>query len=185
MGSIGPGKTEGNPEHSDDLELARRCAKGDERALRIVFEAHEPRLRKLLVRRLGSLEDAEEVVATTFLRYWRSANRFRGDCSLKSFLTRIALNLCHDQGKRRREAVVVPPTFAEVENPMAERIREAMLRLDRHDQDLLTLYYLQEWDYDEICASLEIGYDVLRTRLVRARKRLRAFVESENDGRTI
>jgi RNA polymerase sigma-70 factor (ECF subfamily) len=166
------------PDYGRDLELARRCAAGDERALRELFEAHEPLLRKLIYRNLGSREDAEELVATTFLRFWRSAHKYRGSSSLRSYLTRIALNLCSDAGRKQR--VPAPPdrpTWPQEEHPWADRIRQGLLRLEREDRELLSLYYLEDWDYEEICDSLEITYDVLRTRLVRARKRLRSIVE--------
>ena len=178
-------QTEDRPDYSGDQELARRCARGDERALREVFEAHEPRLRKLLYRNLGSREDAEELAATTFVRFWRTAHRFRGSCSLKAYLTRIALNLCCDAGRRRRQPPALEPAAPAEDHPWAELIREGMLRLDQEDRELLSLYYLQEWDYDEICASLSITYDVLRTRLVRARKRLRLIVEEQSDRRAV
>jgi len=183
--SIALHQTEDRPDYTGDRELARRCAAGDERALREVFEAHEPRLRKLLYRNLGSREDAEELAATTFVRFWRTAHRFRGSCSLKSYLTRIALNLCRDAGRRRRQPPAAAPSVSAEEHPWADRIREGMLRLEREDRELLSLYYLQEWDYNEISASLGITYDVLRTRLVRARKRLRLIVEDQIDRRTV
>jgi RNA polymerase sigma-70 factor (ECF subfamily) len=155
---------------------------GDERALREVFETHEPLLRKLIYRNLGSLEDAEELAATAILKFWRSAHRYQGMSSLRSYLARIALNLCHDAGRKRRRAVVPePPVAKPEEHPWADRIREGLLRLDREDRELLSLYYLEDWDYNEICHSLGISYDVLRTRLVRARKKLRTTVEENND----
>lgn len=170
-------KREDSPDHSGDLELARRCAKGDERALREVFEAHEPRIRKLLYRNLRSREDAEELAATTFVRFWKSASRYRGACSLKAYLTRIALNLCRDVGRRRKPILVQREPVDESEHPWADTIREGLLCLGSEDRELLSLYYLDEWDYEEICDSLGISYDVLKTRLVRARKRLRLIVE--------
>ena len=182
MESIALNPTEDRPDHGVDLDLARRCASGDERALREVFEAHEPLLRKLIYRNLGSLEDAEELVASTFLRFWRSAHRYRGSSSLRSYLARIALNLCHDAGRKRRPTVAPePPATPPEEHPMADRIRHGLLRLDREDRELLSLYYVEDWDYNEICDSLGITYDVLRTRLVRARKKLRTTVEENND----
>jgi RNA polymerase sigma-70 factor (ECF subfamily) len=182
MESIALPPTEARPDYSGDLDLARRCASGDERALREVFEAHEPLLRKLIYRNLGSVEDAEELAATALLRFWRSANRYRGSSSLRSYLARIALNLCHDAGRKRRPVVASDPALPPVEeHPLADRIRQGLLRLDREDRELLSLYYLDDWDYNEICDSLGINYDVLRTRLVRARKKLRSAVEEQND----
>jgi len=182
MESVALHPTEGRPDYGADQELARRCASGDERALREVFETHEPLLRKLIYRYLGSREDAEELAASTFLRFWRSAHRYRGSSSLRSYLTRIALNLCHDAGRKRPPlAAPEPGVWPPEEHPWADRIRHGLLRLDREDRELLTLYYLEDWDYNEICDSLGIKYDVLRTRLVRARKKLRSTVEENND----
>jgi RNA polymerase sigma-70 factor (ECF subfamily) len=183
MESIALHPTQVKPDYAGDRELARRCASGDERALREVFETHEPLLRKLIYRNLGNREDAEEVVATTFLKFWRSAKRYRGSSSLRSYLARIALNLCHDVGRKRPPAAAPEPatTWQQEEHPWTDRIREGLLRLEREDRELLSLYYLEDWDYNEICDSLGITYDVLRTRLVRARKKLRSIVEEIND----
>jgi RNA polymerase sigma factor (sigma-70 family) len=182
MKSIALHQTEARPDHGADLEIARRCASGDDRALRELFETYEPLLRKLIYRNLGSREDAEDLAGTAFLRFWRSAHRYRGSSSLRSYLTRIALNLCRDAGRKRRPEVAperqVPPPE---EHPLSERIRQGLLRLETEDRELLSLYYLQDWDYKEIGDSLGITYDVLRTRLVRARKKLRTIVEEIND----
>ena len=170
-------QTEVKTDYPEDRQIARRCALGDERALRELYVLHEPRLRKLAIRNVGSREDAEEIVATTFIRFWRAAGRYRGSCSLKSYLTRIALNLCYDVGKKRKPVFIHVGTLEPDESPFTETIRMGMLKLDREDRELLSLYYLDEWDYNEICDSLGITYDVLKTRLVRARKRLRIIVE--------
>jgi RNA polymerase sigma-70 factor (ECF subfamily) len=182
METIALSQADNSPDYGGDRELARRCASGDERALREVFETHEPLLRKLITRNLGSREDAEELVATTFLRFWKSARHYRGTSSLRSYLTRIALNLCHDASRKRRPVTIPEPIeWPQEENPLADRIRQSLLQLEREDRELLSLYYLEDWDYQEICDSLGITYDVLRTRLVRARKKLRTLVEETND----
>ncbi len=180
MASIALNKTDDKPDYPEDRELARRCASGDERAMREVFAEHEPRLRKLLYRNLGSREDAEELAITTFIRFWKSAHRFRGSSSLKAYLTRIALNLGRDAGRKRCPVEVPLGESVAEEHPWADKIREGMLRLEREDRELLSLYYLEDWDYNEICDSLSISYDVLKTRLVRARKKLRQIVEEQN-----
>ncbi len=178
-----------------DVELARRCARGDETALRRIFEAHEPALRRLLFRILANLEDAEELSAETFLRFWRSASRFRGECSIRAFLTRIAINLARDRMRLNLPVAESstylndPESVASVGAPVPsagppdnqiDAIRSGLLRLSTEERELLTLYYLQDWDYGEICDVLGLGYDVLRTRLVRARKHLREIVGSED-----
>lgn len=165
-----------------DRELARRCARGDERAMREVFELHEPRLRTLARRMLGNEQDAEEVAIATFLRFWRSAGRYRGECSLKSYLTRITLNLAKDRIRASDTQEPPPPFPADSEHPLMDRVREGMLLLATEDREILALYYLEETSYEELMEMLGVSYDVVRTRLVRARQRLRKTV-GVDDGR--
>lgn len=142
-----------------------------------MFEDHEPSVRRLLVRIVRDREEAEDLSAETFVRFWKSARKFRGDCSLRTYLTRIALNLARDRLRRRR--VPQPYVASNSEQPVAHRMPEiesAMAKLEPTDREILALYYLDELSYEEIAAALKISYDVLRTRLVRARKRLRALM---------
>lgn len=167
-----------------DRELARRCARGDERAMRTVFESHEPRLRTLARRMLGNEQDAEEVAVATFLRFWRSAGRYRGECSLKSYLTRITLNLAKDRIRASDTMDAPPPPVVDGEHPLMERVRDGMLQLATEDREILALYYLEETSYEELMEMLGVSYDVVRTRLVRARQRLRRTVGVDDDGRS-
>jgi RNA polymerase sigma-70 factor (ECF subfamily) len=155
--------------------------------MRQVFESHQPRLSAFALRLTGNPQDAEEIVVSTFLRFWRNAGRYRGDCSLKAYLTRICLNLSRDRMRRYRptavEEIAPSPHWAQAgEDERLDLIHEAMKSLPTDDREILILYYLEESTYEELCASLGIKYEVLRTRLVRARKRLRARLGVEDDG---
>lgn len=143
--------------------------------MRHVFDLHEPRLRALAHRMLANAQDAEEVSTSTFVRFWKTANRYRGDCSLRTYLTRITLNLARDELRRRPKRSIDPPP-SQGPSELGDRIREAMPTLQQDDREVLALYYIEDWTYDEMCETLGIGYDVLRTRLVRARQRLRKAV---------
>lgn len=158
-----------------DLELMRRCAREDEDALRALVARHQTLLFGLSRRILGNAEDAEEVATATFLKAWNGARSFRGECSVKAYLCRIAINLCRDRPLPKP----LLPLPEENRDGRIDAIHEAIDRLPAEDRELIVLYYLDELDYEEMCDSLEISYDVLKTRLVRARKRLRALLEVE------
>lgn len=147
--------------------------------MREVFEAHEPRIRAFARSVLGNAEDAEEVAVATFLRFWRTAGRFRGDCTLKAYLTRIGLNLARDRIRKRRPPLV-GSAGATKRDARIDDIHEAMGRLEPADREILALYYLEETSYEELMETLELKYDVVRTRLVRARQRLRKIMEEPN-----
>jgi RNA polymerase sigma-70 factor, ECF subfamily len=83
------------------------------------FEGHRPELLALCYRMLGSPFDAEDAVQETLTRAWRSASRFEGRSQLRSWLYKIATNVCLDvlRGKERRvRPMELGPAVAPVES---------------------------------------------------------------------
>jgi RNA polymerase sigma-70 factor, ECF subfamily len=74
----------------------------DEAEFAALFERHRRELQVHCYRMLGSLHDAEDLLQETFLRAWRSRERFEGRSSFRTWLYRIATNACLDALGRRR-----------------------------------------------------------------------------------
>jgi RNA polymerase sigma-70 factor (ECF subfamily) len=78
----------------------------DEGAFRALVEAQRADLHAHCYRMLGSLHDADDALQDTLLRAWRALPGFRGRSSVRTWLYRIATNVCIDAIARRSRRVL-------------------------------------------------------------------------------
>lgn len=185
-------------------ELLELCRRQDQEALRVLLRRHERPVYSMLYRMLSCHEDAEEALAEVFVKVWRAAGGFKGDCSFTTWLYKIAANTARDTLRARRtrqEVAMEDVTVRGVEllerieaktgDPLAhalaaedrDRLLEAITRLSEDDRLLVTLYHFRECDYSQIEQITGIPAGNLKVKLFRARQRLRkALAEMEMDG---
>ena len=78
----------------DDAEAVRRLQRGEEEALIALYDKYQGRVFRFAVRLLGRSDDAEEVVADTFVQVFRTCRAYREEGAFSGWLFRIARNLC-------------------------------------------------------------------------------------------
>jgi RNA polymerase sigma-70 factor (ECF subfamily) len=172
----------------DDATLIERSLNEPE-TFAALFDRHAPRLHRYVVRRLGPSE-AEDVVADTFLAAFQRRGAYdRGRPDARPWLYGIASNVI---GKRRRTELglyrayvrsgVHPAEGARVEdgvNTLAVNrpLARALMKLERADRDVLLLVAWAELSYQEVADALAIPLGTVRSRLNRARSRIRQTLE--------
>src|SRR5436309_9968054 len=141
-------ETEGEAEAA----LLRAGQRGDRAALDRLFLAHQHALFTLCYGILGRVEDAEDAVQETFLRALRGLAAFRGDARFRSWLFRIALNICLRWKANRRDTELLDPEHAAGSDASPEaialahlRLTEALSGLPPHHRAILLLKEREGW----------------------------------------
>lgn len=191
-------RTRGGVQTASDEDLLRLCAAGENRALEELVRRYRTPIYRFLARMLGSTEDAEEATLDVFVRAWRNAPRFQYRAKVATWLYRIAVNIARDMHSRKkaRPQETRPDSYELSQAAIGSAEEDALLRLQREEKSkaleralsklgdsdrlILVLYYLEERDYDEIQAITELSYTVLKTRLARARRRLKTLLETQD-----
>lgn len=161
--------------------LAEDCRRRDHRAFEQLVALTQDRLRRLVGRLVGPDGDLDELVQETYLRAWRGAARFRGESSLTTWLTRIAVNVALNWRRDRRPVVSLRPEHIDRLRPAPATFREESV-LEAYEralaglaEELRTTFVLHETEglsYREIAAVLGCPIGTVMSRLHRAREQL-------------
>lgn len=171
-------------ERDPDAALIARVGRHDPAAVRQLVALKLPRLLALATRMLGDRMEAEDVAQEAFMRVWKQAPHWKeGEARFDSWLHRVALNLCYDRLRGRREEPIDdlpeyvdpgPGPDAVVEAGARDRrIQAALAALPPRQREALVLTYYQELPNVEAAAVMGVGVDALESLLARARRALR------------
>ena len=183
---------------SDEADLILSARVGDVEAFNRLVLSYQGRVYNLAARILGDADAAEDITQNTFLTAYLNLPRFRNG-SFRSWLYRIATNACYDLYRLHHchpvmsiEALEVseenllpvddfssPAIVPEVElerREQARQVQHALSHLDLDQRSVVILVDQQEFDYKEAAQILQIPVGTVKSRLARARLRLRQML---------
>lgn len=165
--------------------LAMRAGRGDRLAASRLIARHSPRVLAICVRMLGDRASAEDAAQETFIKLWRSADRWTpGRAKFETWLYRVAANACIDRLRQRRPETAAEdaPDIAD-ETPLADQgllaaqrrraVETAMAALPERQRLAIVLCHYQEMSNVEAAAVMEVSVEALESLLSRARKSLK------------
>ena len=173
-----------------DAELVARIVDGDEPAFAELLARHQDAVYGFACRMLGGdWQEAEDIAQETFLRLYRAASRYRPDAALRTFLLRIAKNLCLDHFRKKRPELLdeIPDTPSD-DTPLdllegaitIDRLEKAIDRLPVNQRTALLLRHREQFAYHRIAKIMDLSVGAVESLLVRARRTVRRVLE-END----
>ena len=178
----------------DDLRLVAQCQEGDLEAFRELVERYEARIYTLACSILADAEGARDATQDAFVRAYQSISSFRSKSSFYTWLYRIAVNVCLNRAQtegRRRDAVSLDALLesgritadhlfdARMPNDRAERaqlqeaIQAALETLEPDQRAVVVLKDVEGMSQEEMAETLGCSLGTVKSRLSRARARLR------------
>jgi RNA polymerase sigma-70 factor (ECF subfamily) len=181
------------------LEIAEPvCAETDPANFGEFVSRHQDCLFHRVLRLVGNVDNAREVVQETFLRAYQFRDSFNGDSRFSTWLYRIAVNTVISNRRKQRRARCLQPSADEkfrIDPPdpsgashpshameMAEekrRVHEALSKLSPEHSVVLVMKDMEEMKYEDIAEILGVPVGTVRSRLHRARLKLRALLFEE------
>lgn len=151
-------------------------AGGDPNALAAIYDLYGERIFRYAYRMLGNRADAEDATAETFLRVLRRSGELRSDSAFRTWLFRIARNLCID--RMRQHKLLELPVDAqyggsEESSTLRVTVHQALSELPKEYVEVLVLCDLEDLSTQEAADILKISLPALKSRLYRARRALR------------
>ncbi|MET3575180.1 sigma-70 family RNA polymerase sigma factor [Bhargavaea ullalensis] len=171
----------------DETELAGRAAKGDPDAFLLLMETHKAALYRtafaFLKNEHASIEAVQEVTA----RAYRSVRRLKNPEFAKTWLTRIMINYCQDELKRkgREPSVDRLPDAGRTDRHDRLEIDEALQSLPDEARRLIHLKYFEEMKIREIAELEQIPEGTVKSRLYHSLRQLREFFAGKGGNRDV
>jgi RNA polymerase sigma-70 factor, ECF subfamily len=190
-------------EEETEAQFVARLVARDESAFNELVTTYERRVFALVFRMLGRRDEAEDLAQEVFVQVFKAIDQFRGESKLSTWIYRIAVNLCKNRTKynARRHAgrqedvdamadraafssakgVIVSDVSRPdelVEGMQLEAVvKRAIAQIEPEFRQVLVLRDVEDLSYEEIAAITGLPDGTVKSRIHRARARLRALIE--------
>lgn len=173
----------------DDLSLIDDARRGDKNAFKELIKKYENQIAATVFGMLGNCPEAEDIGQETFIQFYKSLHKFRGESSVGTYLTRIAINLSLNELKRRkrRRRLFVSKAGGGIENvadtgssskneEVKEIVRQGIQKLEPKFRVVVVLRLINQYSTQETAEILNIPVGTVFSRLSRAQMKLKEIL---------
>ena len=195
-------KTVLNHSSASDNELVGAAKKGDMAAFEELVARHRDKIYARAFSMMRNEDEAVDLSQEAWVKGWQRLAQFQGDSSFGTWMTRIVINLCLDQLRRRKrqrtesieemseESGGVERQMPVVTSNPTERLERAELRrriddglklLSHEHRTVLVLHEFEEMEYKEIAKSMGCSIGTVMSRLFYARRKMAVLLAGLKD----
>lgn len=183
-----------------ESQLIEQAQGGNRFAFDELVNLYQPRMLRTSLRMLRNMDDAEDAVQQAFVSAWQNLDRFRGDASFSTWITRITLNEALTALRRRKRQFVelTEASADQVEsvNPLhvsgSEDPEQSVLRREREQllhgslqsvkpgyRQAMKLRLLEDLSLEEIAQRLRLPVNTVKIHLYRGRQAMKTFLQQK------
>ncbi len=153
-----------------------------------VYNQHKEMVFNYVFWKVNDYDDAVDITQEVFIKVYKNLSKFKGESSLKTWIMSITINHITDFFRKKKRFSPVffedkedaDDTLAAVEDHLElddqVAVERAMARLKDWEREILTLYYMEGFQYDEIADLLKIPIGTVKSRLNGAKKSLKKII---------
>jgi RNA polymerase sigma-70 factor (ECF subfamily) len=173
----------------DDTSLIKKILGGDRNAFKELIKKYESQVAATVIGMLGPGPEAEDIGQETFIRFYRALGGFRGESSVGTYVTRIAINLCLNEIKRRgrRRTLYISDGEKKLEslahNPgtehrdeMSRLVNLGLQHLDPKFRAVIVLRLIHGYTTRETARILRLPEGTVLSRLARGQQKLKEIL---------
>ena len=180
-------------QETDDISLIEKINNGQSDLFSHIIDRYKNQVARTVVGMLGHTIEADDVGQEVFIRFYKSMDKFRGDSSLSTYLTRIAINLSLNALKKRKRQQVFQvfsqngkeegsqrtldnlPCYDDEHQTRdtQELVQLALNNIDIKFRSVIVLRMLQGFSTKETADTLDIPLGTVLSRLTRAQEKLK------------
>jgi RNA polymerase sigma factor (sigma-70 family) len=172
-----------------EKELIQGCIDGDEAKEKALFKQYYGPMMQICRRYASNSDEAKDILQEGFIKIFQNLSKFNGQSSLKTWMSRIMINLAIDAFYKEKkqqmetldESTSVSEELNEIENPLMlldpEKVLNLLQKLPQGYRTILNLYAIEGYSHKEIALSLGISEGTSKSQLSKARALLLQMVE--------
>jgi RNA polymerase sigma-70 factor (ECF subfamily) len=187
------------PDHSSasDEQLVGAAKQGDMAAFEELVARHRDKIYARAFSMMRNEDEALDLSQEAWVKGWQRLKQFQGESSFGTWMTRIVINLCLDQLRRRKRqrtesievmdeesggverqmpVVTVNPTERLERGELRVRIDKALSQLSHEHRTVLVLHEFEEMEYKEIARTMNCSIGTVMSRLFYARRKMAALL---------